>query len=150
MDDVVISQDAITTGHREPAPPPTARTGSDAFQTLLMQLRDARGISKADLAKRSGLDPSTITRFEQGSRLPDRDTIMRLAEAMTLPVSDRDRLLAAAGLRSVVWDDPLLIELAETFADPALPADAREDLRTVIRVAIAHGRLARIGAHRTG
>jgi transcriptional regulator with XRE-family HTH domain len=115
------------------------------FPKLLEHLREERGLSKADLAKRAGYDPSTITRFEQGSRGPDRDAVLQLSEAMTLPLSDRDRLLAAAGFRSVLWDDSQLIELAEMLADPHVPASTREEVRSVIRMAISYCKLNLLG-----
>lgn len=110
------------------------------FPDMLQSLRDNRGLSKAELAKRTGYDPSTITRFEQGSRAPDRETVLQLADSMVLPLIDRDRLLAAAGFRSVIWDDPMLIELADVLNDPVMPDDAKAELRTVIRMAISYGR----------
>lgn len=107
-------------------------------------MRGARNWSKADLAKRAGVDPSTITRLEQGARTPERDTILQLADAMALPMTDRDRLLAAAGYRSDTWDDPDLIEIATLLADPGLPHAVRNDIRTMLRVAISHGRSRRV------
>lgn len=115
-----------------------------SFSALLQELRIARGWTKADLAKRSGFDPSSITRFEQGSRAPERDTVMQLADAMALPMTDRDRLLAAAGFRSEIWDDPLLVELAQVLGESSLPAAAKNEVRSVIRMAIAYCRLQRL------
>jgi len=117
-----------------------------SFSALLQELRIARGWTKADLAKRSGFDPSSITRFEQGSRAPERDTVMQLADAMALPMTDRDRLLAAAGFRSEIWDDPLLVELAQVLGESSLPAAAKNEVRSVIRMAIAYCRLQRLEA----
>jgi transcriptional regulator with XRE-family HTH domain len=111
-------------------------------------MREARSWSKADLAKRADLDPSTITRLEQGSRKPDRETVAQLAEAMALPVADRDRLLAAGGYRSDTWDDPELIEIAALLADPSISPSVRNDIRAMLRVAISHGRLGRAGLDR--
>jgi len=117
-----------------------------SFSALLQALRIARGWTKADLAKRSGFDPSSITRFEQGSRAPERDTVMQLADAMALPMTDRDRLLAAAGFRSEIWDDPLLVELAQVLGESSLSAAAKNEVRSVIRMAIAYCRLQRLEA----
>lgn len=114
------------------------------FPGLLEQLRDERGFSKADLAKRAGYDPSTITRFEQGSRAPDRAAVLQLAQALTLPLGDRDRLLAAAGFRSVLWDDPQIIELVGLLTDTRIPLAVRNDARGVIRLAISHLKLSKI------
>jgi len=120
------------------------RSKDDAFPALLERLREERGLSKADLAKRTGLDPSSITRFEQGTRDPERSTILQLADAMVLPMVDRDRLLATAGFRSEIWDDPLLVELAQLLVDRDIPATARQDARRVVRMAISYLKMQRL------
>lgn len=137
MEDRVISQSE--TGRNSVVT--TSESGSETteFPTMLRSLRDQRGLTKADLAKRTGYDPSTITRFEQGSRAPDREVVLHIAESMVLPLVDRDRLLAAAGFRSVIWDDPLLIELAQILVDSSIPEDARMEMRSVVRMAITYG-----------
>lgn len=147
MEDRVISQQEIVPDHIGGRVDSTASRNASisGFPQLLEQLRQERGITKADLAKRCGYDPSTITRFEQGNRGPDRETVLILADAMVLPLADRDRLLAAAGFRSVLWDDPQLIELAQVLADPLVPAPTRDDVRAVIQMAISHCRMARLG-----
>lgn len=117
---------------------------ANAFPSLLERLREERGLSKAELAKRTGLDPSTITRFEQGARMPERETILMLANAMVVPMSDRDRLLAAAGFRSELWDDPVLVELAQLLNEPDIAARAREEARGVLRMAIAYLKMQRL------
>lgn len=114
------------------------------FPALLERLREERGLSKADLAKRTGLDPSTITRFEQGARMPERETILQIATAMVLPMPDRDRLLASAGFRSELWDDPLLVELAQLLAEPDIASHAREEARSVVRMAVAYLKMQRL------
>ena len=60
-----------------------------AFPALLERFRAERGLSKAELAKRTGLDPSTITRFEQGARMPERETILQLAGELGIPAEQR-------------------------------------------------------------
>ncbi|HYH13395.1 MAG TPA: helix-turn-helix transcriptional regulator [Thermomicrobiales bacterium] len=121
--------------HRTETPPAGATTSTDdivsttvahpagtTFPRLLQALRMERGWTKADLAKRSKFDPSTITRLEQGSREPERETVIQLADAMALTAADRDRLLAACGYRSDTWDDPDLVQLAALLADSSIPA----------------------------
>lgn len=150
VEDQVLSHTDVV--QREIAAPYPAEIGDDerhrapdlVFARLLEGLREERGWTKADLAKRSGFDPSSITRFEQGVRDPERETVLTLAEAMALPLADRDRLLAAAGYRSELWDDPLLLELSQVLAERSLPVSARNDVRSVVRMAIAYCRLQRI------
>ena len=144
MDDQVISQTDVIRHDTVPLVDQVVRPELDTdFAHHLERLRDARGWSKADLAKRSGLDPSSITRFEQGSRNPDRDTVLQISDAMALPLVERDRLLAAAGFRSEIWDEPLLVELSQILADRDIPLSAQEEVRSVLRMAIAYGRLKR-------
>lgn len=128
-----------------PSPSSSQRAGRlPAFPAMLQQLRESRGLSKADLAKRTGLDPSTITRFEQGARQPERDTVLQLADAMVLPMRERDLLLATAGFRSEIWDDPLLVELMQLLNEDAIPERARNDARASVRMAVAFLRLQRL------
>jgi transcriptional regulator with XRE-family HTH domain len=115
-----------------------------SFARLLAAYREERGLSKADLADLAQMSPSSITRLEQGTRDPERETVLQLARAMLLPLADRDRLLAAAGYRSELWDDPMLIELAQLMADPAVPADARAEARAVVKMAIAYCKMQRL------
>ena len=60
-------------------------------------------------------------------------------------VAPSGRPASAGGYRSDPWDDPELIELAALLADPAIAPPVRQDIRTMLRVAISHGRLARAG-----
>ncbi len=124
-----------------PTTPTTNNSPELDFARLLTQYRTERGWSKADLAKRADLDPSTITRFEQGTRAPERETVLLLGETMALPVVERDRLLAAAGFRSELWDDPQLVELANVLGDSTVPTAAKNEVRGLVRMAIAYCRL---------
>ena len=58
-------------------------------------LTKARGAgSQADLAKRTGLSVFTISRLENGHHTPEFDTIVKLAQALDLPL---DALLEPNG-----------------------------------------------------
>lgn len=131
-----------TTGDGEPVLRPLAATpvppAASEFPVLLERWRNERGWTKADLAKRAGVDPSSVTRFEQGARAPERATVLQLADAMALPLVDRDRLLAAAGFRSELWDDPQLIALAHALHDDRLPDAVRGQVRSLIEMAISY------------
>lgn len=58
----------------------------DQLATLLRQLKDAReerGLSLADLTKRTGMDPSALSKLETGQRPnPTLETLVRYAEAV--------------------------------------------------------------------
>jgi transcriptional regulator with XRE-family HTH domain len=147
MDDQVLRQSDIDREDMVALVTPASSSARPAgeFPGMLESLRDERGWSKADLAKRAKLDPSSITRFEQGSRHPDRETVLLLAETMALPLTHRDRLLAAAGFRSEIWDDPLLVDLSALLADTTTPRVIREEVRSILKAALAYGHLGQLG-----
>lgn len=148
MEDRVVSQQNILQQEsllRSEAASPSGRPPvARSFQELLVKLREERGLSKAELAKRAGLDPSTITRFEQGQRAPERPSIVQIADAMVLPGIDRDRLLASAGFRSELWDDPAMVDLVLLLNDDDIEMQARAEVRSVLKMATAFLRLQRM------
>jgi len=54
----------------------------DRFSEHLQQIRQAKGLSQGDLAKRTGLKPAAISHFETGQRKPSFDNLIKLAEAL--------------------------------------------------------------------
>lgn len=147
MDDRVISQSGMNELLRsEPTATPERRPLARTFPDLLIRLREERNLSKADLAKRAGLDPSSITRFEAGQRAPERLSIIQIADAMVLPAMDRDRLLASAGFRSELWDDPAMVDLVMLLNDDEVSSQAKSEVRSVLRMATAFLRLQRMNA----
>jgi transcriptional regulator with XRE-family HTH domain len=113
------------------------------FGRRLAELRAERGWSQGRLAAAANVDQSFVSRLESGNRLPERDTVLRLLDALDAPALDREHLLAAAGFRSEALDDPLLAELVALCVDPSVPRQAAEDIRTLVRVAVEHGRRAK-------
>lgn len=67
------------------------------FSTWLTHTRESRKISKAELARRSGLSKAAITHYEKGERLPDPSTIKNLAKGLRVQIED---ILMAIGLLS--------------------------------------------------
>ncbi|MBR1497345.1 MAG: response regulator [Oscillospiraceae bacterium] len=57
------------------------------FSQIIKRLRTERGISQAQLAERLLVDRSTITRWENGSRLPNYTMISRLSEILDADVN---------------------------------------------------------------
>lgn len=58
---------------------PPARQRREEFPDRLKAARERRGWSQADLAERSGFQPSAISRFETGAVKPSFDNLRRLA-----------------------------------------------------------------------
>lgn len=147
MNDREISQSRILDDElisTQVAPSAKPRRVARSFPELLIKFREERNFSKAELAKRAGLDPSSITRFEQGQRAPERDSIVQIADAMVLPAMDRDRLLASAGFRSEIWDDPQLVNLTILLNDDSIDQQARSEVRSVLSMATAFLRMQRM------
>src|SRR5919202_1445341 len=78
-----------------------------SFGALLKRYRVAAGLSQEALAERARLSTRGISDLERGRhRLPYRDTVVRLAEALELDVAKRAALEAAArGLRDAAPAD---------------------------------------------
>lgn len=137
----ILDDELISTQVTRSAP---SRQVARTFPQLLLKLREERNLSKAELAKRANLDPSSITRFEQGQRAPERLSIIQIADAMVLPAMDRDRLLASAGFRSEIWDDPNLVDLVILLNDDSIDPQARSEVRSVLKMSTAFLRMQRM------
>ena len=59
---------------------------SDEFADRLRSTRDAKSLSQAEMAERTGLQPSAISHFETGRRTPSFDNLRRLADALSVSV----------------------------------------------------------------
>ena len=69
-----------------------------SFMERLEELREARGISKKDMALRAGLSPGYISLLTRGSRIsPSKEVVQDLAEALELDVQERIELFESAG-----------------------------------------------------
>lgn len=64
---------------------------------LLRQWRDRRRVSQLELALRAGTTQRYVSFIERGRSLPGRGMIVRLAEALDIPLRERNEMLLAAG-----------------------------------------------------
>lgn len=71
---------------------------SSPFGDLLREWRGKRRISQLDLALSAGTTPRYVSFLETGRSRPGEDVVLRLAEALDVPLRDRNALLRAAGL----------------------------------------------------
>jgi transcriptional regulator with XRE-family HTH domain len=85
---------AFRTRHRS-APPPPPPGGS--VGTLLREWRRVRRLSQLDLALRMDVSARHVSRVEGGRAQPSRHMVTRLADALEMPLRERNALLAAAG-----------------------------------------------------
>jgi UTP--glucose-1-phosphate uridylyltransferase len=67
------------------------------FAETLRRYREARTLSRNQLAGLVGLDGSYVHRLEMGNRRPSRTTVIAMADALELDADDTNKWLAAAG-----------------------------------------------------
>jgi transcriptional regulator with XRE-family HTH domain len=58
-----------------------------AFGVRLRELREAAGLTQAQLAERAGLHPQGVVKLERGEREPAWSTLLALADALGVSVS---------------------------------------------------------------
>ena len=80
-----------------PADPP----GVSPFGRHVRRWRAIRRMSQLDLAIAAGTTPRHLSFVETGRSRPRQDLILRIADALTVPLPERNTLLAAAGLPPV-------------------------------------------------
>ena len=56
------------------------------FQDRLRKARESRGLTQADLAKKTGLQAAAISHFETGQRAPSFDNLRKLSDALTVSI----------------------------------------------------------------
>ncbi|MFB9978147.1 helix-turn-helix domain-containing protein [Mesorhizobium kowhaii] len=75
---------------------------------LLRHWRDLRGRSQLDLSLDTGISQKQISFVESGRSVPSRQTLMAIAQALDMPLRDRNTLLLAAGYAPMfsesAWD----------------------------------------------
>lgn len=70
----------------------------ERFGEALKRLRVARGLTQRRLSLKIGMSDTAISRWEDGTRHPQRQSVRLLVRALGLDGEERDRLYVAAGL----------------------------------------------------
>ena len=82
------------------------------FAQALREWRERRRVSQLELALRAGTTQRHVSFIERGRSLPGRSMVVRLAEALEVPLRERNALLLAAGFAPAYpqtnLDDPSL------------------------------------------
>jgi transcriptional regulator with XRE-family HTH domain len=117
------------------------------FGNLLKGMREKRGVSQSKLAERAEFDHSYVSRLESGARMPTRDAVERLAEALNLEQSQLDTMLAGAGflprdVTSLLSNEPVIGEVLDLLQDEAVPSEYRENMRQVLQLLAKQARFA--------
>ncbi len=75
--------------------------------SLLREWRAARRFSQLDLALAADISARHLSYVETGKSRPSREMVVRLADALTLPLRERNDLLQAAGYAAQYPETPL-------------------------------------------
>jgi transcriptional regulator with XRE-family HTH domain len=91
-----------------------AMTNQASFASRLRWWRDHKGLSQLELAGRAQISQRHLSFLELERAAPSREMVMRLAEALDIPLRQQNALLVAAGY-AAVWrqSDLSAPELAE-------------------------------------
>jgi len=117
------------------------------FGGMLRTMRERQGVSQSKLAERADFDHSYVSRLESGARMPARDAVDRLGEALTLERAQMDSLLAAAGflprdVSSLLSNEPVIGEVLDLLQDEAMSTEYRDNMRAMLRLLTQQARMA--------
>ena len=85
------------------------------FGRYMKQWRRQRGLSQLDLAVQANVSRRHVSFIETGRSRPREDVVLKVAEALEVPLRDRNILLEAAGLASVYPEVSLSDDVATPF-----------------------------------
>ena len=78
----------------------------DGLGALLRHWRDLRGTSQLDLSLDAGVSQRHISFIESGRSVPSRQMLMDIAQALDIPLRERNTLLLAAGYAPMYSEAP--------------------------------------------
>jgi transcriptional regulator with XRE-family HTH domain len=96
------------------------RMAAHSAGALLRQWRDLRGKTQLDLSFDAGVSQKHISFVESGRSVPSRQMLLDLAQALDVPLRERNVLLLAAGY-------------APSYADPALDTPAMTSINRALQ-----------------
>jgi transcriptional regulator with XRE-family HTH domain len=89
-----------------PQPSPKHDHAARPLGDLLRTWRDARGLSQLALSLEAGISQRQISFIESGRSVPSRETLGILAQALDVPLRERNALFLAAGYAPMFSDSP--------------------------------------------
>lgn len=84
-----------------------ANLGTGGFNDLFREWRQFRRISQLELALSANVSQRHVSWLETGRSRPSRDMVLRLAEALDIPLRERNALLQAAGYAALYNESSL-------------------------------------------
>jgi transcriptional regulator with XRE-family HTH domain len=106
-----------------------AQQGPETFGTVLRRIRQSKGLTQRDIARRIDMDFAYFSRLETDRQngLPTRTTVEKIAQAMQCTTTETAELLAASGrISAEMQARPELRRLFRTAAQ--LPSSVLEEL----------------------
>ena len=95
------------------------KTATQAVGDVLRDWRQRRRLSQLELATDANISARHLSFFETGRSRPSRDMVLHLAEALDMPLRERNALLVAAGFAPVFGerklDDPALTQARQAI-----------------------------------
>ena len=104
-------------------PAPLLQAARPPFARLLKSWRETRKFSQLDLALTSRISQRHVSFLESGRARPSREMVLQLAEALEVPLRERNTLLTAAGFAAMY---------RETDLQSAAMAPVRDALQLMI------------------
>ena len=103
------------------------------FSTMLREWRSQRGMSQLDLALSADVSTRHVSFIESERARPSADMVLRLAEALALPLRERNAMLVAAGFAPQFGDSDWHSEaMAEVRRAAALLLQAHEPYPAIV------------------
>ena len=92
---------------------------SQPFQSICRQWRQFRKLSQLDLALAANVSQRHVSWLETGRSQPSREMVVRLSEAMDIPLRERNLLLQSAGFaaeyRESTLEDPAMAPVLDAL-----------------------------------
>jgi len=92
------------------------RSAANPAGALLRQWRDIRGKTQLDLSFDAGVSQKHISFIESGRSMPSRQMLLDLAQALDVPLRERNDLLMAAGYAPIYSGEALETPLMGSIA----------------------------------
>lgn len=101
-----------------------AGSAAKALGRRIKALRQARGLTQAQLAEAAGYEAITISRFERGEYAPGLDTLETLSHVFEAPVSE---------FFTTESDEESVIRLRHSLCDEAYSTDDLTTLKAMLK-----------------
>jgi transcriptional regulator with XRE-family HTH domain len=83
------------------------------FASNLRSLREMRALTQAELGHRAGIGAASISHFETGQRVPSLESLVKVADALDVPV---DALLGRGSVDAQTQVDPVFLQASRSSA----------------------------------